>query len=64
MRTVTNCFVLNLAAADLLFAFSIPAVGYTRIVQSWMLGDAACRFIPYTQVRNKERLINNAMCVH
>ncbi|KAF2884319.1 hypothetical protein ILUMI_21838 [Ignelater luminosus] len=49
MRTVTNCFVLNLAAADLLFALSIPAVAYTRVVPSWKLGDIACRFIPYTQ---------------
>lgn len=49
MRTVTNCFVLNLAAADLLFALSIPAVAYTRIVPSWILGDIACRFIPYIQ---------------
>ncbi|XP_031334050.1 free fatty acid receptor 4-like [Photinus pyralis] len=50
MRTVTNCFVLNLAAADLLFALSIPAVAYTRIVPSWILGDIACRFTPYIQV--------------
>lgn len=49
MRTVTNCFVLNLAAADLLFAFSIPAVAYTRVVPNWVFGDVACRFIPYTQ---------------
>ncbi|XP_018576223.1 somatostatin receptor type 5-like [Anoplophora glabripennis] len=49
MRTVTNCFVLNLAAADLLFALTIPAVAYTRIVVSWQLGDVTCRIIPYIQ---------------
>ncbi|KAJ3621559.1 hypothetical protein MTP99_003676 [Tenebrio molitor] len=49
MRTVTNSFVLNLAAADLLFAFTIPAVAYTRIVSSWKLGDFACRFMSYVQ---------------
>ncbi|XP_008199874.1 somatostatin-like receptor F_48D10.1 [Tribolium castaneum] len=49
MRTVTNCFVLNLAAADLLFAATIPAVAYTRIVSSWKLGDFACKFIPYME---------------
>lgn len=52
MRTVTNCFVLNLAAADLLFAFSIPAVAYTRIVAHWQFGDLACRLVPYIQVSN------------
>jgi G protein-coupled receptor 120 len=52
MRTVTNSFVLNLAAADLLFAFTIPAVAYTRIVSSWKLGDFACRFMSYVQVIN------------
>lgn len=52
MKTVTNCFVLNLAAADLLFTLSIPAVAYTRFVPSWKLGNIACRLIPYTQVIN------------
>lgn len=51
MRTVTNCFVLNLAAADILFALTIPAVAYTRIAVSWQLGDVTCRIIPYVQVR-------------
>lgn len=49
MKTVTNCFVLNLAAADLLFACSIPPVAYTRVVGSWKFGDATCRLMPYTQ---------------
>ncbi|CAH0552544.1 unnamed protein product [Brassicogethes aeneus] len=49
MRTVTNCFVLNLAAADLLFAFTIPAVAYTRLVAVWTLGNAACKIVPYVQ---------------
>ncbi|KAF5286163.1 hypothetical protein FQR65_LT12921 [Abscondita terminalis] len=47
--TATNCFVLNLVAADLMFALSIPAVAYTRIVANWVFGDVACRFISYTQ---------------
>ncbi|XP_017782639.1 PREDICTED: neuropeptide Y receptor type 2-like [Nicrophorus vespilloides] len=49
MKTVTNNFVLNLAAADLLFAFSIPAVAYSRVTPFWVLGDVACKLIPYTQ---------------
>ncbi|XP_066256645.1 free fatty acid receptor 4-like [Euwallacea similis] len=49
MKTVTNCFVLNLAISDILFALTIPAVAYTRITQSWNLGDTTCRIIPYLQ---------------
>ncbi|KRT86688.1 G protein-coupled receptor, partial [Oryctes borbonicus] len=50
MKTVTNSFVLNLAAADLLFALSIPAVAYSRLQPDWRLGDVACRLVPYVQV--------------
>lgn len=50
MKTVTNCFVLNLAISDILFALTIPVVAYTRISQSWKLGDTTCRIIPYLQV--------------
>jgi hypothetical protein len=50
MRTVTNCFLLNLAAADLVFALGIPAVVATRLTQEWELGDATCRILPYSQV--------------
>lgn len=50
MRTVTNCFLLNLAAADLVFALGIPVVAVTRVTQEWILGDMTCRILPYTQV--------------
>ncbi|XP_050308616.1 free fatty acid receptor 4-like [Anthonomus grandis grandis] len=49
MKTVTNCFVLNLAVSDLIFAFTIPVVAYTRISQSWEFGDLTCRILPYVQ---------------
>ncbi|CAH1980213.1 unnamed protein product [Acanthoscelides obtectus] len=49
MRTVTNCFVLNLAVADILFTLTIPVVAYTRLAVTWDFGDAACRIVPYVQ---------------
>lgn len=51
MRTPTNLCLVNLAAADLLFALGVPAVAYTRLTQSWRLGDTVCRLLPYSQVR-------------
>lgn len=51
MRTVTNCFLLNLAVADLVFALGIPAVAATRLTQDWALGDITCRILPYSQVK-------------
>ncbi|KAG8033896.1 hypothetical protein G9C98_008377 [Cotesia typhae] len=49
MRTPTNLCLVNLAAADLLFALGVPAVAYTRLTQSWRLGDTVCRLLPYSQ---------------
>ncbi|XP_076240030.1 free fatty acid receptor 4-like [Calliopsis andreniformis] len=49
MRTPTNLCLVNLAAADLLFTVGVPAVAYTRLTQSWRLGDTICRLLPYSQ---------------
>ncbi|XP_014236211.1 delta-type opioid receptor-like [Trichogramma pretiosum] len=49
MRTPTNLCLVNLAAADLLFALGVPAVAYTRLTQSWRLGELVCRLLPYSQ---------------
>ncbi|XP_043283224.1 free fatty acid receptor 4-like [Venturia canescens] len=49
MRTPTNLCLVNLAAADLLFSFGVPAVAYTRLTQSWRLGETVCRLLPYSQ---------------
>lgn len=59
MRTVNNCFLLNLTAADLAFVAGIPALIYARISDQWTLGIALCKFLPYSQVRkydSKERV--------
>jgi hypothetical protein len=57
MRTVTNCFLLNLAAADLVFALGIPAVAATRLTQEWVLGDVTCRILPYSQVSRSQFML-------
>ncbi|XP_067000907.1 free fatty acid receptor 4 [Anabrus simplex] len=49
LRTVTNCFLLNLAAADLVFALGIPAVAASRLSTEWTMGDIVCRILPYSQ---------------
>lgn len=51
MRTVTNCFLLNLTVADLLFAVTAPVLAYVRVSPDWPYGDLACRVLPYSQVR-------------
>lgn len=49
MRTPTNLCLVNLAAADLLFTLGVPAIAYTRLTQSWRLGEVVCRLLPYSQ---------------
>ncbi|KAK9509833.1 hypothetical protein O3M35_004737 [Rhynocoris fuscipes] len=51
-RTVTNCFLLNLGLADILFAVGIPAVVTVRIDPNWprFAGDFICRVLPYSQL--------------
>lgn len=57
MRTVTNCFLLNLAAADFVFALGIPAVATTRLTEEWVLGDVICRILPYSQVSRSQSVL-------
>ncbi|XP_046386337.1 orexin receptor type 2-like [Ischnura elegans] len=47
--SVTDAFLLNLAAADLVFALGIPLVAFTRVTKEWRLGETACRILPYSQ---------------
>lgn len=51
-RTVTNCFLLNLGLADILFAVGIPAVVTVRINPRWptFAGELMCKLLPYSQV--------------
>ncbi|XP_076651017.1 free fatty acid receptor 4-like isoform X2 [Halictus rubicundus] len=57
MRTPTNLCLVNLAAADLLFSTGVPAIAYTRLTQSWRLGETICKLLPYSQVISNELTI-------
>lgn len=50
IRTVTNCFIVNLACADLVFVMIIPAIAGARGAPSWNLGAFTCKLLPYSQV--------------
>lgn len=58
MRTVTNCFLLNLSVADVLFAVGIPAIAVARVRPHWQLGNIVCKLLPYSQVGLSECLIH------
>jgi len=50
MRTVSNCFLLNLTMADLVFVAGIPVLIYARISGQWTFGNTICKLLPYSQV--------------
>ncbi len=47
-RNVTNCYVINLALADLLFlTLSIPYTTYLGLVNTYPFGDTICKIYMY-----------------
>ncbi|CAF1125620.1 unnamed protein product [Rotaria sordida] len=51
MRTVTNMFIMNLAAADLLvLLFCLPTTVVQDVTKTWFFGLFLCKFVNYTQV--------------
>lgn len=52
MRTVTNYFIVNLAAADfMVILFCLPATVLWDVTETWFLGDILCKMLLYFQVR-------------
>ncbi|UJR22231.1 hypothetical protein I4U23_025294 [Adineta vaga] len=50
MRTVTNMFIMNLAAADLLvLLFCLPATVIQDVTKTWFFGLILCKFVNYIQ---------------
>lgn len=47
-RNVTNCYVINLAIADLLFlTLSIPYTTYLGVKNTYPFGDTICKIYTY-----------------
>lgn len=47
-QNVTNCYVINLAIADLLFlTLSIPYTTYLGVKNTYPFGDTACKIYTY-----------------
>jgi len=47
-RNVTNCYVINLALADLLFLMlSIPYTTYLGLVDTYPFGNTVCKIYMY-----------------
>ncbi|GFS15766.1 orexin receptor type [Elysia marginata] len=50
LRTITNCFLTNLAVADFLtIVFCLPPSFAQTIFETWFLGRALCKTIIYLQ---------------
>lgn len=45
MKTVANCFMLNLALADDLFMISLPFMAYSTVARNWPFGAVPCKVL-------------------
>ena len=50
MHTVTNFFILNLAASDILMClFSVPFTPLQSFTGKWIFGEILCKLFPFSQ---------------
>lgn len=55
MRTVVNIFIVNLAIADfLVLLICLPPSVVADTTETWWLGGAMCKVVPFLQVRKYE----------
>ncbi|KAK3794594.1 hypothetical protein RRG08_003742 [Elysia crispata] len=60
LRTITNCFLTNLALADFLtIVFCLPPSFAQTIFETWFLGRALCKTIIYLQL---DRITAASLC--
>ncbi|XP_063056202.1 chemokine XC receptor 1-like [Engraulis encrasicolus] len=46
LKSITNCFIFNLALSDLMFTFGLPFWAYYHLDQ-WVLGDFTCKAVNF-----------------
>lgn len=50
MRTTTNMYILNMAAADILMCLvSVPLTPLSTFMDRWIFGEILCKFLPASQ---------------
>ncbi|GAV01026.1 hypothetical protein RvY_11802 [Ramazzottius varieornatus] len=64
MRTITNFFIANLAAADLLLSIcNVPPTSYFILTQNWPFGQAACAFVNFIATTPIVASVLTMMCI-
>jgi 7 transmembrane receptor (rhodopsin family) len=64
MRTITNFFIANLAAADfLLCIFNVPLTSFFILTQNWPFGQELCTFINFIASTTVVASVFTMMCI-
>ncbi|XP_062375154.1 orexin receptor type 2 [Sardina pilchardus] len=64
MRTVTNCFIVNLSFADILVTvICLPASLVVDITETWFFGSTLCKVVPYLQTISVSVSVLTLSCI-
>ncbi|CAB1338521.1 unnamed protein product [Coregonus sp. 'balchen'] len=64
MRTVTNCFIVNLSFADVLVTITcLPASLVVDITETWFFGNTLCKILPYLQTISVSVSVLTLSCI-
>ncbi|XP_063056198.1 chemokine XC receptor 1-like [Engraulis encrasicolus] len=47
LKSITNCFIFNLALSDLMFTFGLPFWAHYHHLGQWLLGDFTCKAVNF-----------------